>query len=340
MFKKFDLKMGLKIAGGVIFGLLILGLVASLGGFAFRTAFNISPSYRGDKIMTSHYSDYDGYSMDEEFGGMEMKQLSSRNVMMSEWGGGYATGNDLEDFEVTEYSAIIKTGRLDKVCGEVKELKTMSYVIFENSNEGDSYCDYRFKVEKDREAEILEVVRGLKPENLDINTDSIKKQIEDFTSEEEILTKRLIQIEETLEDAQKAYDEVTELATNSRDVETLAKIINDKITLIEKLTTERLNTKSNLDRLGRAKLSQLDKLEYTFFTVTIYENLIIDFEALGDSWERELKNFVQEFNNMLQGVSVRLLSFGTKLIQILLYLTIALLVAKYGWRGAKFVWKK
>jgi len=161
-----------------------------------------------------------------------------------------------------------------------------------------------------------------------------------FTSEEEILTKRLAQVEETLADAQEAYDQVTQLATKSRDVETLAKIISDKITLIEKLTTERLNTKNNLDRLSQMKADQLDKLKYTSFTVAVYENLIIDSEYIKDSWERELKNFVNEFNGMLQGVSVKLLSFGAKLIQIVIYLLIALLIAKYGWRFTKFVWKK
>ncbi len=331
MFKKFDLKMGLKVAGVVIFGLLALGLVVSLGGFAFRTAFNISPSYESD------YAYKGGYQMNEM--APESMLLSMRNST-PDWDDGYITGSDAEDFEVTEYSARIETGQLDKVCGEIKDLKSLTYVIFENSNENDRSCNYRFKVEKEREAEVLQVIQDLKPEDLNINTDSIKRQIEDFTSEEEILTKRLIQIEETLEDAQEAYDEITELATNSRDVETLAKIINDKITLIEKLTTERLNTKNSLDRLSRAKLQQLDKLDYTFFTVTVYEKLIIDFEALGDSWERELKNFVHEFNSMLQGISVKLLGFGTKLIQVLIYLTLALLIAKYGWRGAKFVWKK
>lgn len=331
VFKKFDFKMGLKIAGVVIFGLLVLGLVVSLGGFAFRTAFNISPQY----------SNYDkGYpmSMNEEVM-MQKIQLSTRNVSYPIIDG-YVAGRDLEDFEITEYNARIKTAKLDKVCDEIESWKVQDYIIFETSNRNDTNCNYRFKVEKERTNEVLQIIKDLKPENLSINTETIKKQIEDFTSEEEILTKRLVQIEETLEDAQEAYDDVTKLATNARDVETLAKIISDKITLIEKLTTERLNTKNSLDRLSRAKLSQLDRLEYTFFNVSIYENLIIDFEALGDSWERELKNFVQEFNGMLQGISVKLLSFGAKLLQILIYLTIALLVAKYGWRGVKFVWKK
>jgi len=328
MFKNFNMKMGLKIVGGLVLGLLILGLLVSLGGFAFRTAFNISPSYSG------YGSDY---SMSKEmFAPME---LSTRNIV-SDWDGGYIPGNDAEDFEVTEYSARIKTGNLDKVCGEIKDLKVKSYVIFESSNKNDNNCSYRFKVKKENEDEILQVVQDLKPEDLNINTESIKRQISDFTTEEEILTKKLAQIEEILQEAQEAYDEVAELATKSRDAVALASTISSKLTLIEKLTTERLNTKNNLDRLSQAKAIQLDKLEYTSFTVNISKNLIIDFKAIGDSWERELKNFVNEFNDMLQGISVKLLSFGIRLMQVAIYLIVALFIAKYGWRFVKFVWKK
>ena len=336
LFKNFNFKTALKISGVVIFGLLILGLVVSLGGFAFRTAFNVSPKYYdgGMSPLASNYSK--GYPQMDE---MSMR-LSPQNIGVPGFDNGYTFGTDAEDFEITEYNARIKTSRLNKVCDEIKSLKIKDYVIFEKANKNDNYCSYRFKVKKDRTDEILQIVKDLKPENLDINTSNIQKRIADFTSEEEILTQRLAQIEETLADAQKAYDTVTQLATKTRDVETLAKIINDKITLIEKLTNERLNTKNNLDRLSQAKALQLDRLNYTIFTVSVYKNLIIDVKAIGDSWERELKSFVREFNDMLQGISLKLLTFATKLIQIAIYLLIALFLAKYGWRFVKFVWKK
>lgn len=343
MFKKFDFKLALKISGAVIFGLLALSLIISLGGFAFRTAFNIFPKYSVDSMTMSHYSDYDGgYSMESMKKGsipLMTPQLSPRNIVIP-GRDNYIVGNDSEDFEITEYSARIKTGRLDKVCGAIEKLKVKDCVIFESSNKNDNYCDYKFKVEKDKTDEILQVIKDLKPEDLNTNISSIKRQIKDFTSEEEILAKRLVQIEEILEDAQKAYDNVTKLATNSKDVEALAKIINDKIILIEKLTTERLNTKNNLDKLSRAKAEQLDKLDYTMFAVSVFKYAIIDFEVIKDSWERELKNFVHEFNGLLQGITIKLLSFATKLIQTVIYLIIALFVAKYGWRFVKFVWEK
>lgn len=336
IFKKFDFKVFLKFAGIGVFALLALGLLISLGSFAVRTAFNTSPHYAMD--FDSGYGG--GYMMKGEMINQDYK-LSIRNIGAPiQINDGYISGSDLKDFEITEYNAYIKTGRLEKNCEEIEALKSFDYVIFENSNKGDKYCNYRFKVAKENEVEVLKIVQDMKPENLDINTETIKKQIADYTSEEEILTKRLEQVEATLEEAQEAYDEVTKLATRSSDVESLAKIINDKITLIEKLTNERLNTKNNLDRISRAKAEQLDRLDYTFFSVAVSENLIVDFRMIKDSWERELKNFVSDFNVLLQSLTIKLLSFGLILIQIAIYLTLALLIGKYGWRFVKFVWKR
>ena len=344
LLQTFNLKTALKIAGMLILGLLILGLVASLGGFAFRTAFNLAPSSSKDSfsMQSGNYdmSGPEGVVVSKGYAPSATLQLSERNMLMPGFDDGYAIGADAEDFEITEYNANIKTSRLEKVCGELEALKIKDYVIFENTDKNDKYCGYRFKVEKDKSAEILQIIADLKPENLYTNTSSIQKQIADFTSEEEILTKRLEQIELTLTEAQNAYNTVTQLAMRTSDVETLAKVINDKIVLIEKLTTERLNTKNNLDRLSQAKAKQLDKLNYTFFSVSVTENLIVDFKAIQDSWERELKNFANEFNILLQGITLKLMSFAMKLIQIAIYLILALFLAKYGWRFIKFVWNK
>lgn len=328
MMKKLDLKTFLKFAGIGIVSLIVLGLLVSLASFTIRTAFNFSP----------RYNSYEGVYPVKEIATQDYK-LSTRN-MLPEFDDSYLAGDDLEEFEISEYSAYIKTAFLEKKCKEVELLRTEDYVIFENSNKSDRHCNFRFKVTKDKEAEVLKIIKDLKPEDLNINMEVIKKQIDDFTSEEEILTKRLEQVEETLDQAQDAYDEITELATDSKDVETLAKIINDKIYLIEKLTNERLNTKNRLDRIVRMKKDQLERLDYTFFSVNITESLIVDLRQIKNSWEQELKNFVFDFNRLLQSLSVKLLSFVLILIQIAIYLTLALLVGKYGWRFVKFVWKK
>ncbi|MBU4536451.1 hypothetical protein KJ603_00220 [Patescibacteria group bacterium] len=181
MFKKFDFKTFLKFAGIGIFTLLILGLLVSLGAFAFRTAFNTVPKYAVDSVSYNGYGG--GYMMEEGIMDQDYK-LSVRNINPSIpiVDDGYVTGSDLEDFEITEYNAYIKTARLEKTCENIEALKIREDVVFENSNKGDSYCNYRFKVAKENELEVLEIIKDMNPENLDINTETIKKQIDDYTS--------------------------------------------------------------------------------------------------------------------------------------------------------------
>lgn len=333
-FKSLDFKTILKFGGIGVFVLLVLGLLLSLGSFTIRTAMNIAPQYRNTPSSYDYAVSENGMVYGKGGGGIT---LSTQNIMYDDT---YVAGSDLQDFEVTEYSAYVRTGKFNSVCKEIESWKAKSSVVFENSNRDDYYCSYRFKVEKDFSEEILSLVKDLNPQNLNINTEIIKKQINDYTSEEEILSQRLEQVEETLEEAQKAYDGVTRLATNSKDVESLAKIINDKIILIEKLTSERLNTKNSLDRIAKAKAEQLERLDYIFFSVSVVREVIVDLEEIKNSWTNELQNFVRNFNEMLQGLTVKLLSFALILLQVSIYLILALFIGKYGWRFVKFVWKK
>src|SRR3989339_375383 len=177
-------------------------------------------------------------------------------------------------------------------------LKPREDVIFENASEYEKNCNYSFKVKRDSVKEILSIIESLDPKELNENTYTIKRLIEDYTSELEILQKKLNSIEETLNNAINAYDDITELATKTRDVENLAKIIDRKIRIIERLTQERININSQLERLNRSKAEQLDRLEYTYFRVYVFENKFIDREDLKDSWKTAMKSFVRDINKI------------------------------------------
>jgi chromosome segregation ATPase len=156
----------------------------------------------------------------------------------------------------------------------------------------------------------------------------------------EILNRKKASIESTLEDAIKSYDEISRVATQARDAQSLANIIDSKIRIIEKLSQERININEQLDRLGRQKAEQLDRLEYTYFHVYVYENKFMDAEMLKDSWKNEIKNFVAEINKIAQDSSIGLVALIFKIIQVALYLLIITITLKLGWKAAKIIWKK
>ena len=219
-------------------------------------------------------------------------------------------------------------------------LKAKSYVIFENSNQYDTGCRFYFKVEKKYQEEILGVIKALDPKTLTENTRTIKRMIDDYTQEEDILKKKKQTIEDTLNNAINSYDEISRVATQARDAESLAKIIDSKIRIIERLSQERINISVQLDRLSRAKAEQLDRLSYTYFNVSIYENKYVNVDDLKDSWKMAVKKFVRDVNKIFQDVSINLLAVILMIFQYALYILILIVTAKYGWKIAKNIWNR
>jgi len=253
---------------------------------------------------------------------------------------GGTVGGDAEEFEVTEYSISIEARNKEAACTEIADLKAREYVVFESANEHDRGCNYTFKVEHEKAEEILTILRGYNPKDLSENTYTIKRQLDDFASEEEILERKLASIDETLEGALSAYEEIAVLATRTQNAEALAKIIDSKVGIIERLTQERISITAQLERLARAKAQQLDRLEYTYFHVNVYENKFVDAENLKDSWKATIKGAVRDINRAIQDVTVNLVALLFVLLQYILYLLILLVVAKYLWKAAVYIWKR
>jgi hypothetical protein len=263
--------------------------------------------------------------------------LSVRNIRPVPQG---TTGDDAEEYEVTDYSATIETSHLKKTCDQIITLKAHTYVIFENSNMYDRGCSFTFKVANDNVSSVLAIIKDLDPKDLNENTHTIKQVVDDFTAEEVVLKKKLESIEKTLESALKAYDEITSLATRTGDAESLAKIINSKIQIIERLSQERIRVNEQLDRLSRAKANQLDRVDYTYFQVSVIEDKYIDKEHIKDAWKNALRQFVFDVNKVLQDVTINLIGFLLFALQWILYFFILLIIVKYGWHFTKQIWNK
>jgi len=337
----------LKAVGVVLLVVMIGALGLRLVGSSFDSVLNKKYSSSSQAPTVGYggmggggYPDYD-YAMEESADGAYGAELSIRNtgIIPPYPGGGNTVGDDAEEYEVTDYRGTIETRDLNRTCSEVTSLKSLDYVIFENSNESEKYCNYSFKVERDREEEILSRIQDLNPRELTENTYTIKNVIEDYTSELEILTNKLDAIDETLSSAIDSYDDITRIAVSANDADALAKIIDSKIRLIERLTQEKINVNSQIDRFQRSKAQQLDRLDYVYFHISVYESKIIDGQALRDSWKRSLQEFVGETNRTLQDLTVNLLAFLLNILQFIIYIVIGVYVAKYLWKWGKKTWK-
>lgn len=279
---------------------------------------------------------------DTYYGETKSVGLSARNVT-----GGteppventYTTGDESEAYEVKEYNATIETRNREKDCEAIRSLKAREDVIFENANEHDRGCSYVFKVKKEGVEEILGVVKGLDPKELTETSYTIKREVEDYTSEIQILENKLASLDKTLADAVLSYENITALATNAGNVDSLAKIIESKLTIIERLTSARIDASNQLERMNRAKAEALDRLHYTYFTVTVYENKFVDGKEISNSWKSAVQQFVRQTNGAVQDISIGLVSFMLMVVKIGLYFVIGLYAVRFAWMFAKRTWK-
>lgn len=337
-------------AAGIILAAIVLvaifGLFFRIAGSSFSAIHSTVSSQNAPSIISSSMGmapAYDSsYSIksEEMYSGSDAGMaLSVRNIAPVPPVAG-TTGDTAEEFEVTDYSATIETRKLDDTCNAVSDLKAREDIIFENENRYERGCNYVFKVKTPAVGEVVSFIKNFDPKDFAENSYTIQSQIKDFTSETEILQKKLDSVNATLNDAMDAYDEISKLATSARDVESLAKIIDSKLQLIERLTQERININEQLDRLSRAKAEQLDRLDYTYFRVNVVENKYIDGRTIKDSWQAAIKDFVRNINQTVQDVTINLLALIFVLAQYVLYFFIMLVVIKHVWKFARAIWKK
>ena len=326
-----------KVIGVVFLGIVALSIAVSLIGFSLKTIFGISQQgayergYGGYAPAMDMAKTYDYY--DENVAKMVSSNLAIAPAP------DFSAGVDAEDYEVTTYSGTIRTRKLDRICGTLEALKMKDYVIFEDSNRNEDNCYYRFKVNKDNAAEIVKVIENLDPELLNVSVQSIKNIVEGVESELDILKKQLISIEETLESAQDAYDEISQMATRREDAETLAKIIDSKLNLIERLTSQKLQINTQIDRYNKTMADQLDRLNFTFFNINVYKDLIFDWKEIKDSWKYEAKELVRNTNEVFQAITLNLVTYLIRFAQAVVYLFISIFLLKFVWLGVKKIWK-
>lgn len=331
-----------------IAGLALLGVVFIYFAFAFvGLLFSMLPPLQRSQT-NQNYSDYSPsysgsgtseVSMSKSFGG-GAPSLSLRNVLPQSSESDYSrtAGNSAENFEATDYRVSFQTRQLKNTCAAITGLKARQDVIFENASESNKYCNYNFKVERVAAGEILDILKGLKPKELTQSTDTLQGQVQDYTSEIGILRTKLASIDDTLSKAVSAYDEVSVLATKEKDVESLAKIINSKISTIQQLTQQRIDISSQLDQIQRTKDLQIDKINYTYFSVTIADNSFVDWQNIKDSWSSALKYSLANINQTIQNLTINLISLLFTLLQYAIYGLILLFVIKYGWKLTKYIW--
>lgn len=327
--------------GGIVLGALLVAAVtlSLLKAITTNTPLSLVPSTPMSGISEEASYDYatnDGYGI-----GGGAPSISVRNAAAiyppQPYPGG-TIGDEAEEFEVMQYDVSITSSGAEDDCAAIGDLKAKAYVIFESANTHERGCSFTFKVAKANVEEIVALLEAFDPDDLSEQVYTIARQIKDYTSEEDILKAKLETVTATLTSATDAYDDITALAIRTNDADALARVIESKLQIIERLTQERINVSAQLDRLSRAKALELDRLEYTYFTVHVYESKIVNGEAIAEAWRNAAIAAVHDVNRILTEVTLGLVALVFFIAQWVLYGAIILVIARYAWRIARRFW--
>jgi hypothetical protein len=334
LFHDFDwsLKSFGKIFGVFILGVVGLAIVAGIVSFALRTV--ISP-FTGSGNYGGGYAEM---AMDSSYSAKSLS-LSSRNILPPIIKEGGIVDATAEDYEIKSYSANYQPNNKTEICATILDLKADREIVFSSSNESERGCNFTFEVPNARAEEVLAILKNLKPEDLNANIYTIQKSVERTSDQLDILTQKLAQTESTLSEAQKAYEDLMKLATNSRDVENLTQLITLKIDAIEQLAQTRISTNQQIQQVQNSRAEQLRQIANTTFSVSVYEQKFIDWKNIANDWKNEIRNFVDNLNGLTQFVTVKLVSFLLYSAAAILYIGVAFGFLKLVWFVGRRIWK-
>jgi prefoldin subunit 5 len=239
-----------------------------------------------------------------------------------------APGTDAESYEVQDYFVSIETGNGERDCTILQSLKDREEVIFESMNESLYGCTVSFKVKKDSVDSVLSFLNELDPREVNETTYTIKREVSQLETQMDILKTKLAALDTALADALASFADVEAAARRSGDVASLAQVTDSKLNAIERINASRLEVTTELDRLERAKTETLDRMEYVYFSVNVYENEWVRGTDLKDSWVASVQELIRDLNGFLQDLSIGFVQFALTVVKYTLYASVLYIIAR------------
>lgn len=314
-------------------GLTIFGVLLSFGQ---RTISSITPQGYGStgamarldapSMMqkVANYAPMGGGMRDmdmaeESYAGADMV-MSAPGMMMAPPMPSINGSRNAELYQREGYSASYETRKFKETCTAIEELKPLSYVLFDSANSAERYCAYSFRVEKDKTEEVVAKLKALNPKDWNVSIDSVAQGIENTGDRVDILKRRLASIDETLNEAEAAFARLSALATQNARVTDLTNIITQKLSMVERLTNEKLSLEEQIRQYSGGKDDQIEETTYSHFSVSVSKWSAIDWQSLKDSWKYKIQSTLRDISDTLASI----------------LLTIPALVLTFIWYGLVF----
>ncbi len=240
-----------------------------------------------------------------------------------------------------EYHASLRTGKTDRLCDALASWQEYEYITFTSVVRGRHGCSFTFLVPQSDTPGVIHSLQELKPVEFSSNIQSEPYQEKtvsgDPTSRQQALESELVALQDAMQDADTYNKKLTEDAASSGDADAIAAAIDNRVSQIEQLSQRSLAVSQQLDAL-RAGGSAVDHTNRSLFRVDVRDYNIIDAAALREAWLGHLQRLVLIINDVVASVTIGMLGFLLRVVEIGFYLGVILVIAKIAYQLIRKLW--
>lgn len=249
------------------------------------------------------------------------------------------TISTLEQYETTNYYMNGSIKSFDETCGMLEQMKAEERYIFKNLNSDLNYCSATFFAAPEAVDSAIALFSNIAGVTISRNTQSVSKHREQLLSQQDIITEQLSVVTATLTEAKTAYDDIALFARQSGDAIAYSTAIDTKLRQIEQLSQRQINLTSQLDRIAQQSADLQEHIGMVEISASFSRAYQIDTGRDTYAWAEAWQQLKDAWTQTGIGFTAYVGIFILYAIQAVFYFFIILLVARFGWKGIKRVWK-
>jgi len=245
---------------------------------------------------------------------------------------------NLEDFETTNYNLSGRLKDFNTACNALTTLKANDRFHFKSLSTNLNSCYATFYTE---EAFAGEAIANLQFNGVTVsrNTQSVTRHRENIASQASIIRQQLVSVENTLAEAELAYDEIAVFAREERDVSEYSQAIDAKLRQIDQLTNRKISLTSQLDSIAQQAADLEERIGVVEISVNYSRSFTLNPDKTSRAWEQAWETLSDTWTNFGIGLTAYFGVFLLYALQYGLYLLVLILLARFGWKVVRMIWK-
>lgn len=329
-----------KIIGGGIVAILLLGITIAVALSFLSNNHSYSTGLYGNSFDSVENVSVSNRMMAPQ-GGMGLTEVVSDYYeppyIPTPTPGGYTP--DLETFETTNYYVSGRLRAFDEACDTLASLKADDRYHFKTLNTGLNHCRATFYTEDTYISQVMNTLEQYNGVTASWDTTSVTRHRENLESRDTIVRQQLASVERTLREAETAYDEIATFARSTRDAATLSKAIDSKLRQVEQLTQRKISLSSQLDTLAQQAADLNERLDMVEVSVNFTRSFAKNPDDTSRAWEAAWETLRDTWTNFGIGLTAYFGVFLLYVLQYGLYLLVLIVVARFGWKLVRKIWR-